>query len=126
MSKVVKGIVYTVSILTLVWFIASWADVVADNTEPNPQHSEYNMFVLMTQDKQEEEYIGTCGNPLEGTSDIRFGCVYEITDNSIIFQTDEGDLYETYVGNPQEFSADRYYCLFFQGDEIFKAWEERW
>ena len=32
----------------LLWTVLSWADIVADNCEPNPQHSEYNMFVLMT------------------------------------------------------------------------------
>lgn len=32
----------------LLWAILSWADIVADNCEPNPQHSEYNMFVLIT------------------------------------------------------------------------------
>ena len=32
----------------LLWAILSWADIVADNCEPNPQHSEYNIFVLMT------------------------------------------------------------------------------
>lgn len=30
------------------WAVLSCADIVADNCEPNPQHSEYNMFVLMT------------------------------------------------------------------------------
>lgn len=32
----------------LLWGILSWADIVADNCEPNPQHSKYNLFVLMT------------------------------------------------------------------------------
>ena len=32
----------------LLWAVLSWADTVADNCEPNPQHSEYNLFVLMT------------------------------------------------------------------------------
>ena len=32
----------------LFWAIISWGDIVADNCEPNPQHSEYNLFVLMT------------------------------------------------------------------------------
>lgn len=32
----------------LLWAVLSWADIVADNYEPNPQHSEYNLFVLMT------------------------------------------------------------------------------
>lgn len=32
----------------LLWAALSWADIVVDNCEPNPQHSEYNLFVLMT------------------------------------------------------------------------------
>lgn len=32
----------------LLWAVLSWADIVADNCESNPQHSEYNLFVLMT------------------------------------------------------------------------------
>lgn len=32
----------------LLWAVLSWADIVADNCEPNPQHSEYNLLVLMT------------------------------------------------------------------------------
>ena len=32
----------------LLWAVLSWANIVADNCEPNPQHSEYNLFVLMT------------------------------------------------------------------------------
>lgn len=32
----------------LLWAVLSWADIVADNCEPNPRHSEYNLFVLMT------------------------------------------------------------------------------
>ena len=32
----------------LIWMLVSWADIVADNSYPNPQHSEYNLFVLMT------------------------------------------------------------------------------
>lgn len=32
----------------LLWAVLSWADIVEDNCEPNPQHSEYNLFVLMT------------------------------------------------------------------------------
>lgn len=45
MKSVIKGIVYVVSVLFIAWFILSWVDIVADNTEPNPQHSEYNMLL---------------------------------------------------------------------------------
>lgn len=128
MKKVVKGIIYTVSVLFIAWFVLSWADIVADNTKPNPQHSEYNMFVIMTREaeQEKEEPVGMCGNPLEGTDRITFGTVYEITENSVIFETIEGELYETYVGYPSEFEKEGFYCLFFWGDEIVKAFVERW
>ena len=31
----------------LLWIALSWADIVADNSYPNPQHSEYNFFTVM-------------------------------------------------------------------------------
>lgn len=31
----------------LLWIALSWADIVADNNYPNPQHSEYNFFTVM-------------------------------------------------------------------------------
>ena len=43
--KVVLGVCYAIIII---WLIASWVDITADNCEPNPQHSEYNAFMLMT------------------------------------------------------------------------------
>lgn len=124
MKKMFKSIVYIVSILFIAWFFLSWLDIVADNTQPNPQHSEYNLFVVMT--KQEEEIEGACGNPLDGTTSIRFGVISEVKADSIVFLMDEGDLQEVEVGNTADFDVDRYYCLFYQGDEVFKAWEEHW
>lgn len=52
MKKIGKAIeiaVCTVSIAILFWVFASWVDIIADNTQPNPQHSEYNMFVMMVE-----------------------------------------------------------------------------
>lgn len=46
--KALKFIGTALCILVLVWFFWSWADIVADNSHPNPTHSQYNMFVLMT------------------------------------------------------------------------------
>ena len=46
--KVLKYIGGGLMAVLLIWMLVSWADIVADNCEPNPQHSEYNMFVLMT------------------------------------------------------------------------------
>ena len=40
------------SILFTVWFVWSWADIVADNCSPNPVHSEYNLFVMMVENAE--------------------------------------------------------------------------
>ena len=37
------------SVLLMVWLVASWVDVVADNCQPNPVHSQYNAFVVLTE-----------------------------------------------------------------------------
>ena len=50
--KVLDGIWYTFSICLILWIVLSWFDVIADNHTMNPQHSQYNMFVLMTKDIQ--------------------------------------------------------------------------
>ena len=46
--KVLKYIGGGLCAVLLLWILMSWVDIVADNCKPNPQHSEYNMFVLMT------------------------------------------------------------------------------
>lgn len=32
----------------LIWFTVSWVDIIADNTAPDPQHLDFNLFVLIT------------------------------------------------------------------------------
>lgn len=49
MKKFITGLMCALSILFCLWFVASWIDIVADNCEPNPVHSEYNLFVLMVE-----------------------------------------------------------------------------
>ena len=46
MKKFIVGLMCALNILFCLWFAASWIDIVADNCEPNPVHSEYNLFVL--------------------------------------------------------------------------------
>jgi len=50
MKKVILAIVLVAITLYAAWFAASWIDIVADNDSANPQHSEYNLFVLMAND----------------------------------------------------------------------------
>lgn len=38
-----------ISLILSVWIIASVADIIADNHTPNPQHSEKNFFIVMTE-----------------------------------------------------------------------------
>lgn len=41
-----KKIITVILVAFLAWGIFSWADIISDNNEPNPQHSDLNMFVL--------------------------------------------------------------------------------
>lgn len=33
--------------IILAWFAFSWADIVVDNTKPNPTHWKYNAIVML-------------------------------------------------------------------------------
>lgn len=55
MRKVAKVTLYSVCLAVLLWFFLSWLDIVADNYEPNPHNSPYNVFVLMTQQEEKTE-----------------------------------------------------------------------
>ncbi len=48
-GKAITTLLCVASILFSIWFVWSWADIVADNCSPNPVHSEYNLFVMMTE-----------------------------------------------------------------------------
>ena len=126
MKKTIKIIVYTVCVALMLWFFLSWCDIVADNTKPNPVHHPYNIFVLMTQEQEEEVSDGMCGDPVSASTDIKCGVIYSIDGNYITFETDDGNLWAVEVGDPNEFDVNRYYCLFFQGEEIVKAFCEVW
>lgn len=53
LGKMINALVCTVGILLAVWLVWSWADVIADNGQPNPIHSEYNLFVMMVNSAEE-------------------------------------------------------------------------
>ena len=44
LSYIIAGI----ALAFLLWVGVSWVDVIADNLQPAPRHSEYNFFVLFT------------------------------------------------------------------------------
>lgn len=54
MKKVIKVAAMLIFVGFIAWFILSWVDIVADNTQPNPHHSKYNMFVVFFSDKEDE------------------------------------------------------------------------
>lgn len=127
MKKIIKVAFYSVVILFAAWFILSWGDIVADNSTPNPVHHPYNLFVLMTkEDEATEELNGMCGDPVSASSNIQCAAIYSIEGNIITFETEDGNLWAAEVGDPNEFDVNRYYCLFFQGEEIVKAFCEVW
>lgn len=140
MKKVVKIAAMLVSVSFIAWFILSWADIVADNCKPNPVHNKYNMFVLMTQDKQEKEEPvpnndGKCGSPLTDRIRLATAIITAIDGNSLTLITvEDGEQWTVEVGDGENFSTDDYLCVFFDtmeteniyDDEIAKLWVERW
>lgn len=48
-GKAIVNLYLVLCVLFGIWFVASWADIIADNCAPNPVHSEYNLFVMMTE-----------------------------------------------------------------------------
>ena len=111
-----EGLALTIGILFMVWFVASWADVVADNSQPNPTHSDWNLFTILFQEEKEKEEIpATCGNSI--TKDIRITCGW-ITDinydeNILTMEDEDGETWAVEVGDAQEFAEQGYYCIFF-------------
>ena len=50
MKKIGNAIVNALCVFSVIFFLwlgASWVDVIADNCDPNPTHSEYNAFVIL-------------------------------------------------------------------------------
>ena len=124
------GNIYIIAVIIMViWLVVSWVDIIADNDKPNPSHSKYNAFVLLTEEFPEtvqEPAEAGCGNPLTYTDAIRFGTVYAKTEHSVIFEVEDGNLYEVLVGNPLHFHEEGFYCLFFDNNKITKVWTEVW
>ena len=53
MKKFLSIAVTVISCAFLLWVGASWVDIIADNTEPNPVHRTDNIFVFLTQSQVE-------------------------------------------------------------------------
>jgi hypothetical protein len=52
MKKFISKIISVLLILITVWFVSSFAEVIAKNIEPNPQYSRANMFCILTELEQ--------------------------------------------------------------------------
>ena len=50
MRHIVNALLTLLFIAVAAWMLVSYADIVADNNEPNPTHSEYNFFSLVFPD----------------------------------------------------------------------------
>jgi len=139
MRKVAKVTLYSVCLAVLLWFFLSWLDIVADNCEPNPHHSPYNVFVLMTQQEEKTEeptaIEGTCGSPLTDQTRLATAVITNIDGNTLTLITlENGEEWTVEVGYGENFSTDDYLCVFFDtmgtdsiyDDEVAKLWKEVW
>lgn len=138
MKKLMKSIICVILVVLAVWFVASWIDIVADNTQPNPQHSKYNMFVLMTSGKEEEEEIEIdeeWNNLMNDNTRLASAIIDNINDDVLTIITAEDDReWVVEVVDGDSFSEDDYLCVFFntmgtdnvEDDEIMKLYVERW
>lgn len=133
MKKIIKMVLLGICVAFLTWLFWSWMDIITDNNDPNPHHSTYNAFVIMT--KQEEQAEGACGNPITNHTRIETGIPVNIDGNILTLVTlEDGAEWTVEIGNSDNFSMDDYLCVFFDDmgteefddDTIVKIWKEVW
>lgn len=123
--KIIGKVITGICALFLLWAFFSWVDVVSDNCSPNPQHSDLNLFVMMTESTKEDEPQGTCGDPLS-VFDVTTGYIQQKNDTKVWFVAENGNTYVTEVGNVDNFALEGYYTLMLDGDQVVKAFVEVW
>lgn len=123
--KIIGKVITGICALFLLWAFFSWVDVVSDNCSPNPQHSDLNLFVMMTKDAKEDEPQGSCGDPLS-VFDVTTGYIQQKNDSKVWFVAENGNTYVTEVGNVDNFALEGYYTLMLDGDQVVKAFVEVW
>lgn len=123
--KIISKVITGICALFLLWAFFSWVDVVSDNCSPNPQHSDLNLFVLMTESAKEDELQGACGDPLS-VFDVTTGYIQQKDDSKVWFVAENGNTYVTEVGNVENFALEGYYTLMLDGDQVVKAFVEVW
>lgn len=47
-SKIISNIIFLICGVLLVWFILSWCEVSAHNTDPDYIYSQYNIFIYFS------------------------------------------------------------------------------
>lgn len=136
--KIIKYTLTALCVLFILWVGISWADIVADNCDPNPQHYDWNFFVVMfPQNKEVEEepaetplfdtsvLEGWCGQP-EGQIRMVGGWLFE---NGLLAD-ENGNLWEW---NGEIDETD--FCLLWiddcgtpqvEDDFIVKVWVENY
>ena len=124
-TNIIGWIFTGISTLLLLWFFISWVDIAADNCSPNPQHYDWNLFVLMTESTKEDEPQGACGDPLS-VFDVTTGYIQQKSDTKVWFVAENGNTYVTEVGNVENFALEGYYTLMLDGDQVAKAFVEVW
>ena len=128
MTKIFKNLLLGLCVVFIAWVIVSWADIVADNCQPNPVHNPYNLFVLLFDEDEPEaepEMDGQCGDPLS-VFDVTTGYIQQKNDSKVWFVAENGNTYVTEVGNVENFTLEGYYTLMLDGDQIVKAFVEVW
>ena len=123
--KIIGKVITGICALFLLWAFFSWVDVVSDNCSPNPQHSDLNLFVLMTESAKEDEPQGACGDPLS-VFDVTTGYIQQKDDSKVWFVAENRNIYVTEVGNVENFALEGYYTLMLDGDQVVKAFVEVW
>lgn len=53
MKKIITNLFPCVAALFLVWLLLSWVDVVTDNLQENPEHSNLNAFAVLVEIAEE-------------------------------------------------------------------------
>ena len=117
-----------ITVVAMVWFgwvFASYVDIVSHNNEPNPQYQEWNFFTkAFSNERKQEQVEGKCGDFSESNFEIKYAEIYSVSHNSVIFETEDGNLWEVTPESTNEYDINKFYCLFFDGDEIVKIFQE--
>lgn len=49
MRKLIENLLFIICMIFLIWFTLSFLEIACKNTYKNPEHSEYNCFIIMTE-----------------------------------------------------------------------------